>query len=136
MNYLVNIDQQGLLRWAKNGELVDTTAGRWQDSGDGSGIIAYDGVKADLRPSRRTSFELDPNPGRSSGDVAARSEDKDATHYVGADRERNPVKRWYKKHLTTRGWTDTLLRKTVRRNTWIYVAVRESLTSPRIEVRL
>ncbi|KAF8527884.1 hypothetical protein BU17DRAFT_61250 [Hysterangium stoloniferum] len=41
--WAVQIDSQGKLRWARNGELVDTTAGKWKTLGDGMGIAPTDG---------------------------------------------------------------------------------------------
>ena len=46
-------------------------------------------------------------------------------HYVGFKRKsKNPIKRMLLKNFTLRGLLEKLLRKTVRRNTWIYVSVR------------
>lgn len=122
-NYKVKIDEKGLLRWERNNELVDTTAGRWQDSGNGSGVVPFDASKGDAPVVRRTSFEINPVISSSSSAVSAGSEDsRNATHYVETTRKRNPMNRWIRTHLTVKGWTELLLRKTVRRNTWIYVA--------------
>ena len=45
-------------------------------------------------------------------------------HYVGLQKQsRNPVKRVLQKNFTLRGLLDRLLRKTIKRNTWIYVSV-------------
>ncbi|EJD03986.1 uncharacterized protein FOMMEDRAFT_82099 [Fomitiporia mediterranea MF3/22] len=127
MNYKVKIDDKGLLRWERNNELVDTTAGRWQDSADGSGVIPYDTATGE-EPAvvRRTSFEISPlRSSSSSSNVSAGSQDsRNVTHYVETSKKRNPVQRWITRHLTVKGWTELLLRKTVRRNTWIYVADR------------
>jgi len=32
------VDKQGKLRWARNGELVDSSKGKWKDLGQGRGI--------------------------------------------------------------------------------------------------
>ncbi|KAH8120288.1 hypothetical protein DFH11DRAFT_49324 [Phellopilus nigrolimitatus] len=118
--------REGLLRWARNNDLIDTTAGKWQDSGNGSGIVLYDRTKGVPPIVRRTSFQAGPVRSHSSSAVSAGSEDsQNATHYVDAMKEKNPLKRWFKKHLTAKGWSDMVLRKTVRRNTWIYVAVSD-----------
>lgn len=45
-------------------------------------------------------------------------------HYVGVQkRAKNPVKRVLLKNFTIRGLLDKMLRKTIKRNTWIYVSV-------------
>jgi hypothetical protein len=124
----VKIDESGLLRWERDGDLVDTTSGRWMDSGDGSGIVSYDINKkiSNMVNRRRTSFEEDgpSRPVSNRSAISQGSEDsQNATHYVDTLMESNPLKRWYRRHFTATGLTDKLLRKTVKRNTWIYVAV-------------
>lgn len=124
MNYKVKVDEKGLLRWERNNELVDTTAGRWQDSGDGTGIVPYDAAKGEPPTVvRRTSFEVSPPVFRpsTSGISAGSIDSQNATHYVDTARINNPVHRWLRTHLTVKGWAEMLLRKTVRKNTWIYV---------------
>ncbi|KAL5518972.1 hypothetical protein ACEPAH_655 [Sanghuangporus vaninii] len=126
LNYKVKVDEKGLLRWERNNELVDTTAGRWRDSGDGSGIVPFDVVAGDTPVIHRTSFELDPSRSDRLSTVSAGSQDsQNATHYVETSKNKNPIQRWIRRHLTIKGWTELLLRKTVRRNTWIYVADRQ-----------
>ncbi|KAL5534268.1 hypothetical protein ACEPAG_730 [Sanghuangporus baumii] len=126
LNYKVKVDEKGLLRWERNNELIDTTAGRWRDSGDGSGIVPFDSVAGDTPVVHRTSFEIDPERSRRSFTVSAGSQDsQNATHYVETSEQKNPMQRWIRRHLTVKGWTELLLRKTVRRNTWIYVADRQ-----------
>ncbi|KAJ7293492.1 hypothetical protein C8J57DRAFT_1269182 [Mycena rebaudengoi] len=46
--------------------------------------------------------------------------DNAATHYAGAQGGKY---RWLRKRFTPHGIVDRLLRKTVKRNTWIYVSV-------------
>ncbi|KAL5535494.1 hypothetical protein ACEPAF_3588 [Sanghuangporus sanghuang] len=126
LNYKVKVDEKGLLRWERNNELVDTTAGRWRDSGDGSGIMPFDNVAGDTPVIHRTSFEIDPSRSNRLSTVSAGSQDsQNATHYVETSKNKNPIQRWIRRHLTIKGWTELLLRKTVRRNTWIYVADRQ-----------
>ncbi|KAL5495294.1 hypothetical protein ACEPAI_757 [Sanghuangporus weigelae] len=126
LNYKVKVDEKGLLRWERSDELVDTTAGRWRDSGDGSGIVPFDNVASDTSVIHRTSFEIEPSRSRRSSTVSAGSQDsQNATHYVETSKKKNPIQRWLRRHLTVKGWTELLLRKTVRRNTWIYVADRQ-----------
>lgn len=117
MNYLVKIDEKGHLRWARNNEIIDTTNPKWQDSGDGSGIVISDSVK---EPSplvrRRTSFEDEDV----SYPVSAGEENKD-THNKSADgSHQSTVKRWASKYLHTKSGDS----KASHKKTWIYVAVR------------
>ena len=45
-------------------------------------------------------------------------------HYVGLRKQpKNPVKRILLTNFTLRGLVDKLLRKAIKRNTWIYVSV-------------
>ncbi|KAI0721372.1 hypothetical protein C8T65DRAFT_566375, partial [Cerioporus squamosus] len=125
LNYLVTIDSEGKLRWARNGQLVDTTAGRWKDAGGGKGIVPFDEPTPGTSTSvTRHSFA--PSSPSSSGSSASSlsGEDENAMmHYVGLQKQsRNPVKRVLQKNFTIRGLLDRLLRKTIKRNTWIYVS--------------
>ncbi|KAJ7492706.1 hypothetical protein FB451DRAFT_1389061 [Mycena latifolia] len=113
LNYLVEIDSQGRLRWARNHELVDTTAARWKDS-DGQGIVP-DEVSLRQALIRGRSLES-----TSSQDSAAL--DTAATHYTGSQRGKYRWTRELRKRFTLHGIVDRLLRKTVKRNTWIYVS--------------
>ncbi|KAF8587317.1 hypothetical protein K439DRAFT_1252339, partial [Ramaria rubella] len=114
LNYLVKIDEEGKLRWARNNELVDTAAGKWKDLGNGLGVAPTDGAEPlEIQPHHRNSFD----------DSSIDSEQAD--HYLGyAATGGNGVPKMLKSRFTTAGLMDRLLRKTVRRNTWIYVAVR------------
>jgi len=117
LNYLVNIDQEGKLRWARNNELVDTTPGHWRDSGNGTGIIPED-FSEQSRPETRGSFESISSASSSSMDSNA------AMHYVDQPKGKYSWSRAFHRYFTTRGLLNRLLRKTVRRNTWIWVTVR------------
>ncbi|KIY65136.1 hypothetical protein CYLTODRAFT_357304, partial [Cylindrobasidium torrendii FP15055 ss-10] len=119
LNYLVSIDSKGKLRWSKNNELVDTTAGRWKDSGDGAGIVPEDVPVSGTRPAgptQRTSFS-------SSASSLSSSDDSAAAHYAGEKKGRNPVSKAFHRYFTLKGIFGKLLRKTIRKNTWIYVTV-------------
>lgn len=113
----MKIDGEGKLRWAKNNEYVDTTAGHWKDAGDGSGIVPHDGLEAEDEPRRRDSFDsVSPQSPVTS------EQDNAATHYVGGTEGKTRLARLLRRHFTLHGLLDRLLRKTVRRNTWIYVS--------------
>ena len=38
LNYMVDIDEHGRLRWVRNGQLVETSR-KWKDAGNGEGIV-------------------------------------------------------------------------------------------------
>ncbi|KAI0788657.1 hypothetical protein C8Q75DRAFT_243476 [Abortiporus biennis] len=119
LNYLVQIDSEGKLRWARNGELVDTTAGRWKDAGGGRGIVPLDHPEPSALQERTSFVEGSPTSSLSEGEVA------DAMHYYSNQHmSKNPLKRLLWRNFTLRGLMDRLLRKTIKRNTWIYVSVR------------
>lgn len=110
-NYLVQITEQGRLRWVRTGDFVDTSAGRWKDAGNGQGIIpvASDDAGSAHFLQRRQSFV---------------TEDVTGTHCVSAKRESaNKSTRTFQEHFTMMGMIERLLSQTVRKNTWIYVAV-------------
>ncbi|PPQ62769.1 hypothetical protein CVT24_000463 [Panaeolus cyanescens] len=111
LNYLVVIDEQGKLRWAKNNQPVDTTAGAWKDAGEGQGI-----VPENMTATRRPRF---PARRASSSSLESQLQANAATHYAGGSVK--PGHRWRGK-FTLRGAFEKLLRKTVQRNTWIYVS--------------
>ncbi|KAL0951312.1 hypothetical protein HGRIS_008018 [Hohenbuehelia grisea] len=113
LNYLVKIDEQGKLRWARNNRFVDTTAGHWKDAGNGQGIIPED-----------LSLKVEKiSAGTRSSSISSQSELQEnmATHYVGTVEGKYRWSRTLKKYLTIHGIMNRLLRKTVQRNTWIYV---------------
>ncbi|KAI3615067.1 iq calmodulin-binding motif protein [Moniliophthora roreri] len=115
LNYLATIDKEGKLRWARNNELVDTTPGHWKDSGDGSGIVPEDLPERPIK--ERDSFE---------SSVSSSSLDSNAaTHYVDQPKGKYAWSRTLRKYFTPRGILNRLLRKTVRRNTWIWVTPLE-----------
>ncbi|KAF8213134.1 hypothetical protein K438DRAFT_1564531, partial [Mycena galopus ATCC 62051] len=113
LNYLVEIDDKGRLRWARNHELVDTAAGRWKDSENGKGIVP-DEISIMGGPSLQSTSST------TSRDSDAL--DAAATHYTGTQKGKYRLTRELRKRLTVNGIFDRLLRKTVKRNTWIYVS--------------
>ena len=120
LNYLVKISDDGKLLWAKNNQPVDTTAGDWKDIPEGGGIVPQD------MPDVATH---DQQPSATGGITRTSSEvqQNSATHYAGGKtgKEGGPGwKRTLRRFTTLNGMVERLLRKTVRRNTWIYVSVR------------
>ncbi|WWD16577.1 hypothetical protein CI109_101005 [Kwoniella shandongensis] len=143
LNYLVKVDRGGRLRWVRNDELVDTAAGKWRDSGDGSGIVPDDSTTEPQPELAKKPSEVrygvkdetsDREEGESSSDSSTKSissasysagsdlDDNEDTHYAGLDKEDDGWWEKRKKRLTPGGIRKELLRKTVRRNTWIYVS--------------
>lgn len=122
LNYLVQIDNEGKLRWAKSGELVDTTVGRWKDAGQGRGIVSVDRENENGRLHHRTSFEIaTPNSHHTHPDTTL--------HYYLPQEPSPPgsrIRRWLWRNFTPRGLLERLLRATLQKNTWIYVSVRVS----------
>lgn len=126
----MQIDSEGKLRWAKNGEFVDTTSGHWKDAGNGGGIVALERPEQ-IVSERRTSFDVPP----SSPHVLVPDQnvpDEQLHYYLGPRGNRPPtagsrIKRWMWRNLTPRGLMERLLRKTLQRNTWIYVSVRDHI---------
>ncbi|KAK0506337.1 hypothetical protein EDD18DRAFT_27943 [Armillaria luteobubalina] len=114
LNYLVKIDAQGRLRWNRNNELIDTSAGYWKDSGNGQGIIPED---IPQWPARRGSFASSID----SSSISSEESDE-VYHYLGNEKGKNKVTTLFHRYFTIKGITNRLLRKTVRRNTWIFIS--------------
>ncbi|GFZ42631.1 hypothetical protein JCM24511_00348 [Saitozyma sp. JCM 24511] len=135
LNYLVKVDDEGKLRWVRNDELVDTAAGKWRDSGNGGGIVpdessifnpaSDDDENEAGRSSRSRSGSVSSgslSPASDSYSASSELQDNEATHY--ADFDARKEKGWVQRHVqgvTPSGVRKQILRKTVRRNTWIYV---------------
>ncbi|KAJ8520108.1 hypothetical protein ONZ45_g3000 [Pleurotus djamor] len=111
LNYLVEIDSEGKLRWARNRELVDTSAGHWKDAGSGGGIVPEDSPAGTIH-----------GPAANISPLSSRSSLNTPMHYAEPISGKSKVTRMMKKYLTVHGIINRLLRKTVRRNTWIYVS--------------
>ncbi|KAJ3721494.1 hypothetical protein F5878DRAFT_648982 [Lentinula raphanica] len=113
LNYLVKIDSDGKLRWARNNELVDTTAGRWKDSGNGGGIVPEDMPAQPVQ--RRGSFE--------SVAASSSSVQSDAViHYLEPPKGKSHWSKLFYRYFTVRGVTNRLLRTSLKRNTWLYTS--------------
>jgi len=126
--YLVSVDDEGRLCWAKNGARIDTTE-KWKDSVHG--IVPADDTSTPAYQPRPDdtgtrllgdSFSASDSPSSSSSDSSTDSETAaQATHYATpALDSAKGVKKI--KHVTVATLFDKLLRKSVRKNTWIFVA--------------
>lgn len=96
LNYLVKIDKEGKLRWARNDQLVDTTPGKWKDPGNGVGI----------GPVEPTS-QITIIPKRQSAETLAH-------HYTTRHKKRSRISKAVRYNFTPTGIMDRLLQKTVR----------------------
>lgn len=111
------IDEDGLFRWAKNGEVV-TTSPEYRDSMDG--IVPISDNKA---PTWRETTGQQNLPDSSSesendSDISVGS-DEDAARYT--NQELHDAKGLSKvKHLSAGTLMNSLLRKTTKKNTWIF----------------
>ncbi|KAI9680085.1 MAG: hypothetical protein M1817_005101 [Caeruleum heppii] len=101
-HYLVEVDKDGRLCWAKNGERIDTSV-RFRDSVNGS-----------------------PTEGRrhssSSSSTASSGSDAGGDHYVGHPPKDAKASKRMLHHVSAATVLNHLLRKSVRKNTWIFVA--------------
>lgn len=123
LNYLVKVDKDGLLRWVRNSELVDTAAGKWMDSGDGSGIVpdeGFDGTASQsalYRPGRQdSSASSDGSISSDSYSQLSDMDDNEGTHYVGLDKQAE--KGWLQRkaeEITPSGIRKKMLRRSVKR---------------------
>jgi hypothetical protein len=121
LNYLVRIDTDGKIRWDRNGQYVDTHPGRWRDAGEGKGIVPIDEDNTPLAP---------PESGRTRSDSSSSSSSEEevqaARHYQGISKQNlNIFQRIWKEKFTSNGLMERLLRKTVQKNTWVYVSVSD-----------
>lgn len=118
LNYLVKIDTDGKIRWARNDVYVDTSPNKWVDAGEGKGIFPATGKEPVKRTRTRTNSS-------SSSSSSSESAEAITEHYVGVEKDPNlnPVQRFFKGTFTTTGLMERLLRKTVAKNTWLYVSV-------------
>lgn len=89
-NYLVNIDDTGLLRWAKNNELVDTDSKRFKDSIHGVVRVDEDAPRYGDHSDQVSSPASDPTSGSLSSSIRPKNEDsQDPTRSTREDYELN-----------------------------------------------
>jgi hypothetical protein len=114
--YLVNVDHEGRLCWAKNGARIDTSE-KYKDSIHG--IVPSDDPTPAYAPRNETATdsEMSSRPSSSSSNSSFAS--------VNADPDGEPSgtsKNKSSHHLSGATIFNKLLRKSVRKNTWIFVA--------------
>lgn len=127
LNYLVKVDKEGRLCWAKNGDRINTTT-EYKDSVNGivpvdddtpaygpNGRLLHDGQSKTFRHSRSSSTSSN-----SSSDSGEHS-DVEGEHYVNEDLDR--AKGFSKiKHVSAATILNHLLRSSVKPNSWIFVS--------------
>ncbi|KXX82233.1 hypothetical protein MMYC01_201802 [Madurella mycetomatis] len=135
--YLVKVDEEGRLCWAKNGARIDTSE-KWKDSIHGivpsddptpayvpvsenqTTLLGHTNTSSSLSSSSPPPSSISPRSSLSSLDHIA------AARYVsdsppGAAATNNPLTKKIR-HVSATTILNNLLRKTVRKNTWIFVA--------------
>jgi hypothetical protein len=112
-HYLVKIDEKGLLRWAKNGRLIDTTTD-YKNSEEGIVPIDDDKVKAvapgEEAPARASSDS--DNSSTTSGSSAVSGTER-ADRYIN---DKPGIKKIFL--ISPQAVMNRLLRKTTRKNTY------------------
>ena len=109
---------------SRNGELVDTAAGKWKDAGNGGGIIPDD-TYDDSQPAQDSDDSDAASISSDSYSATSDLQENEDTHYVGLDKEKEKGWLQEKVHgITPSGIKKKMLRKTLR-----WVQYWESITS-------
>jgi hypothetical protein len=112
--YLVNVDSEGKLCWAHNGERISTTT-HFKDTLNG--IVPVDDPGNDAW-THHSNSSTSSSSGLSNGPPQG---NEDSQHYVNHDLEN--ARGWAKlKHISASTIANQLLQKSVRPNSWIFVA--------------
>lgn len=136
--YLVQVDAKGRLCWAKNGERIDTTE-KWKDSIHG--IVPADDSTPSFQPNSTSLnqprlFPSDSPPSSPSSPSTSSTTSSSSRQSPASESTREADRaakyaspgfadaKGYKKvtHLSASTIFNSLLRKSVRKNTWIFVA--------------
>lgn len=117
LDYLVKIDSDGRLCWARNGVRIDTTE-NWKDSIQGI-VAAADDTPAYAPKAAEAATSSSSASSRSShhDDPEAARADKYATPELDKSKGMKKVK-----HVSAATIFNKLLRGSVKKNTWIFVA--------------
>jgi hypothetical protein len=126
LNYLVKINKEGRLVWAKNGARIDTTE-KYKDSIHGI-VPATDPTPPYTEPDAESATDLqshhlstDETSDSSTADLYSIPESAWATKY-GTPALDNAKGMKKVKHVSAATIFNKLLRSTVKENTWIFVA--------------
>ncbi|KAJ4165172.1 hypothetical protein LMH87_006817 [Akanthomyces muscarius] len=114
--YLVKVDAEGRLCWAKNGARIDTTE-QFRDSIHG--IVPADDTTPAFRPPANPLADDSDSDSDSSAE-SRREADRAAKYATPEFDNASGVKKIH--HLSTSTIINKLLRKSVRPNCWIFVA--------------
>ena len=131
MDYLVKVDNEGRLCWMRNGARIDTSE-EWRDSIHGivpknDSTPEFKAVEMDMEPNhhrrRSSSLSEGSDPGTESDlDDEAVRRDPDIP-----DRPKKPRRTLRVSPVTI---LNSLMRKSVKKNTWIFVRFRLFSTAP------
>lgn len=135
-NYIVDI-KDGKLYWRRNGKAIDTTKGKFRDLGHGQGIVELgpdeqaeqERLRRERGENRRagggggstsslSSFSSSSSSSSDSSDSEEEEREKSEAAHYGAELSKRRKRIGM---LSSKGWMDHMLRKTVRPSTWIYV---------------
>ncbi|KAI9773776.1 MAG: hypothetical protein M1835_006100 [Candelina submexicana] len=124
MAYLVQIDGEGRLCWAKDGKRIDTSI-EYRDSV--KGIVSVDDSTPAFTPAaeeaenRRSSSSASSTSGSASTSLGSDDESVRGDRYTNQElKDAKGVKKI--KHVSAATVLNHLLRKSVKKNTWIFVA--------------
>lgn len=124
MNYLVKVDKEGRLRWAKNNNRLNTS---YQYKDSMTGIVSSDTNAPVFRELVHGKRPPQQDPGRPSspGSVSSGSSEdsaKDGAHYVNDELENAHGAHKIQK-VSAGALLNHLLQSTTKKNTWIFVVV-------------
>lgn len=116
--YLVVVDEEGMLCWAKNGERVNTSP-ECRDSLDGIVPVSDHTTPTWRNTTGQQNTVHSSDDSNSDSDIGVGS-NEDASRYT--NQELHDAKGLDKlKHLSASSLMNSLLRKTTKKNTWIFV---------------
>jgi hypothetical protein len=123
MKYLVTVDQEGRLCWAKNGERISTTP-EYKDSVNG--IVPLDDTSPTFGPFGRVEggkgAPESSSSSSSSSSAGSEHSDVEGEHYVNEDLEQAHGLAKIK-HVSAATILNHLLRSSVKPNSWIFVSL-------------
>lgn len=120
LNYLVAVDKEGRLCWKRNGQRIDTTI-EWKDSAHGIVPVGDTSSTEHAQAAAAEAAQAGYLP-REDGNItnSSSSADDRGDRYVNTDLGKSPrTKKVF--HVSPATILNHLLRKTVKKNTWIFV---------------
>lgn len=123
LHYLVTIDKEGRLCWAKNGERISTTTA-YKDSVNGIVSVEDDtpafGPNGQIHDGQSKVFKGRKSTSSSSSSSSGEHSDVEGEHYVNEDLDNARGLRKIK-HVSAATVLNHLLRSSVKPNSWIFV---------------